>query len=97
MDRTAPLLSFEYDNAYKAPVGFDLHAEFGIMAAADENGRIQIYSLRTGKKIWSLEDKGITARSTTEDWIRCIRIVEDEQGRPKMFASIQDRIEEFAW
>lgn len=93
---TKPLIEFEYENNYHFQMGFNVQPDLGIVVAGDEHCGLQTWSLRTGRKIkgWL---QGKDDRRLNRSLMKCIRIVEDEQGRPKIFAGSGFNIEEFGW
>jgi len=93
---SAPMLSFDYSNAYRYPLGFDVPAELGLVAAAQDDGTIQMYSLQTGNKIkWAGAIPQQPQQGAPQ--IKCLRFVDDGRGVPKVMASIGASIVEYAW
>jgi len=99
--RTTAVLKFPYENAYMYPLGLDVSAELGLVAGAEDDGSISIWSLRSGEKIRKLEmsnetERGCRRRGETEA-VKCLRFGEDERGVARLLASRAGRIVEWAW
>ncbi|KAF2097142.1 hypothetical protein NA57DRAFT_77397 [Rhizodiscina lignyota] len=93
---TTPVIRFAYENEYTYPVGFDVNADLGIIAAGDGAGGLQVFSLRTGRHERGWKQRMQTRRD--EDvWNRCVRIVENDEGPPTICAAIGSRIQKFFW
>ncbi|KAJ9666137.1 hypothetical protein H2201_003815 [Coniosporium apollinis] len=92
---TVPLLRFDYSNKYRYPLGFDVNAEVGLVAAAEDNGRIQLYSLQSGKKVENVPE--VQETSAEPHQIKCLRIVETGDRGTKVLAGVGARIVELAW
>lgn len=92
---STPVLTFDYSNAYRYPLGFDVSAELGLVAAAQDDGTIRMYSLQTGEKIgWA----GAVPQAAQEaSQVKCLRFVDDGRGVPKVMASIGASVVEYAW
>ncbi|EON61814.1 hypothetical protein W97_01031 [Coniosporium apollinis CBS 100218] len=95
MPPTAPLLRFEYSNKYRYPLGFDVNAEVGLVAAAEDNGRIQLYSLQSGKRVAGVPE--VQGNRAEPHQIKCLRIVETLDRGTKVLAGVGARIVELAW
>jgi hypothetical protein len=89
-----PVLRFEYSNKYQLPSGFDVQAELGLVAAAEETGDVQIYSLRTGEKVRTLD---IASGGLKGEHVKCLRFVEDGRGVQKIMAAAGSKIVEYCW
>jgi hypothetical protein len=89
-----PVLHFEYNNKYQLPSGFDVQTELGLVAAAEETGDVQIYSLRTGEKVRTLD---IASDGSTGEHVKCLRFVEDGRGVQKIMAAAEAKIVEYCW
>ncbi len=92
---TAPLLRFDYSNKFRYPLGFDVGAEVGLVAAADENGWMQLYSLQSGTRVKSVPD--VQRQGEERHQIKCVRFVESPDTGTKIMASVGPRIVELAW
>lgn len=96
-----PLVRFEYNNVYDF-LGMDVHAELGLVAAAESDGKIRISSMRTGETMKSfVVNEGTTRTGASlydlDDKIKCVRFVEDSMGVAKVMASCGPKIVEIAW
>jgi hypothetical protein len=89
-----PVVQFEYNNQYQHPLGFDVQNELGIVAAAEETGNVQIYSMRTGEKVRKLE---IASGGLTGEHVKSLRFVEDVRGVQKIMATAGSKIVEYCW
>ncbi|KAF2672293.1 hypothetical protein BT63DRAFT_477077 [Microthyrium microscopicum] len=89
---TQPVHRFDHHNRlYPAPdLGFDVSQNLGIIAAAQGNGSIRIFSLKSGKTLHTL---WAGARVGP---FRNIQIVEEEDGLCRILTSRQHRIYDFA-
>ncbi|KAF2085836.1 hypothetical protein K490DRAFT_46008 [Saccharata proteae CBS 121410] len=96
---TQPAFSFQgYENTHSYPFGFDVHAELGVVATAQERGVVQLNSMRTGKKLRRLElptTRDLKARPT------CLKFVEEtegmEAGRVKLLVGCDRQVIEWGW
>jgi WD40 repeat protein len=89
-----PVLRFEYANQGQFPIGFDVQTELGLVAAAEETGDVQLYSMRTGEKVRKLE---VASGGVTGEHVKCLRFVKDERGVAKLMAGAGARIVEYCW
>jgi len=97
-----PVFSLEYSNAVYYPIGLDVHPGLGILAAAEPGAKVQIYSLRSGKKVKTCElltpeEKEWHWQSDGDHWAGCLRFVESDGEAPKLMASVGSKIVELAW
>lgn len=92
---TVSLLRFEYSNRYRYPLGFDVNADVGLVAAAEDNGRIQLYSLQSGKRVEGVPD--VQENRADRHQIKCVRIIETPDRGTKVLAGVGARIVELAW
>lgn len=66
---TTPYLSFpEYNNSYYSDIGFDVDTEIGLVAAATDNFRVKLFSLKSGMIIDTP-----TSNRTLDDPVPCVR------------------------
>ncbi|KAF2416080.1 hypothetical protein EJ08DRAFT_666761 [Tothia fuscella] len=93
-DTAQSVVRFEYDNEFLYPLGFDVHADLGLVAAGEKDGHVQVWSLRTGERVRKLD---IRAEGQGDDVVKCLRFVEDERGTTKLMASCGGRIVEYLW
>jgi hypothetical protein len=100
-----PVLKLKYHNQFMYPLGFDVCPELGLVAAAEDDGNISVWSLRNGEKVRNLDMnsrkggpkvQGVLVRDTNE-MVKCLRFVEDEGGPPRLMASKGATIVEWAW
>jgi hypothetical protein len=91
---SAPVLRFEYNNQYQHPLGFDVQTGLGLVAAAEETGDVQMYSMRTGEKIRKLE---VASGGLTGKQVKSLRFVEDVRGVQKIMAATGPKIVEYCW
>jgi WD40 repeat protein len=99
---TTPVMRFDYQNEFMYPLGFDVSAELGLVAAAEDDGNVSMWSLRNGEKVRKLDMSMMKAKSKEEgvgvgEMVKCLRFVEDENGPPRLMASKGDKIVEWAW
>lgn len=85
----------DYENAYTEASGLDVHQLSGLVAAAQENGYVQLYSLKDGAKIRQLRAPGQYGSR-----VSCLRFVEEvigaDRGRTKLLGSIGSQVVQFA-
>jgi hypothetical protein len=99
--RTEPVFSFDYRNKTKISIGFDVSRDWGLLAAANDTGSIQLYSLRDGKKVKELSfpagaapkayDYAPNSRPTI---VKCLKFVDDDSGL-RILASYGSAIHQF--
>ncbi|KAF2464628.1 uncharacterized protein BDR25DRAFT_296593 [Lindgomyces ingoldianus] len=78
-----PVLQFPYANVDDPELGFDVHARLGLVAGVDEDGRMIIWSLRTGEELRVFERDAAGSghnRKPSFERARCVRFVEEEGG-----------------
>ncbi|TID20280.1 wd40 repeat-like-containing domain [Venturia nashicola] len=94
-----PVVNFKYNNTVY-PLGMDIHARLGIVAAGEEDGNIGIWSLRSGermRKLWTDKPPGGTRNvAEPKDFVKCLKFVEDD-GPPRLMASAGQKMIEWAW
>lgn len=94
-----PVVKFKYNNTVH-PLGMDVHAELGLVAAGEEDGNVGVWSLRSGERVRTLfpDQIGMRTGSVAEprDLVKCLRFVEDD-GPPRLMASVGSKIVEWAW
>ncbi|KAF2145993.1 uncharacterized protein K452DRAFT_304988 [Aplosporella prunicola CBS 121167] len=84
---TKPYLSFDYQNDWHYPLGFDVHYGAGLVAAAHNDGIVQLYSMRSGAKVRQLRQPV----SAQKKEVTCLKFVEEvagvDEGRTKLLGS----------
>ncbi|KAL1642257.1 hypothetical protein SLS58_005597 [Diplodia intermedia] len=101
---TRPVFRFkDYENAYTEASGFDVHQQSGLVAASQDNGYVQLYSLKDGSKIRRLRAPGLYGSGydpTARTRVSCLRFVEEvigaDRGRTKLLGSINSQVVQFA-
>ncbi|KAF2836960.1 hypothetical protein M501DRAFT_211401 [Patellaria atrata CBS 101060] len=89
---TEPYLSFDYDNNTARSLGMDVCGELGLVAAADQNGFIQIYSLQSGEAVRSV------AVGTKDDrHCSSLRWVRDKQSGWKIMCNDDSSVYNLEW
>ncbi|GME39187.1 wd40 repeat-like-containing domain [Neofusicoccum parvum] len=101
---TRPVFRFQdYENSYTEASGFDVHQLSGLVAAAQENGYVQLYSLKNGSKIRRMRAPGLYGSGydpRSRSRVSCLRFVEEvigaDKGRTKLLGSINSQVVQFA-
>ncbi|KAL1636919.1 hypothetical protein SLS56_001016 [Neofusicoccum ribis] len=101
---TRPVFRFQdYENSYTEASGFDVHQLSGLVAAAQENGYVQLYSLKNGSKIRRMRAPGLYGSGydpRSRSRVSCLRFVEEvigaDKGRTKLLGSIDSQVVQFA-
>lgn len=99
-----PIFRFKgYQNAYTEGCGFDVHQLSGLVAVAQENGYVQLYSLKDGTKIRQLRAPGLYSSGYDprgRTWVSCLKFIEEvigaDRGRTKLLGSINSKVVQFA-
>jgi hypothetical protein len=85
--RSEPVFNFEYRNKTAIQIGFDVCRAWGLLAAAQDTGSIQLYSLRDGKKVKELFLPTVTSTETDPGApnprptvVKCLKLVDDHTG-----------------
>lgn len=75
----------------------------GLVAAAQENGYVQLYSLKNGSKIRRLRAPGLYEAGydpKARNRVSCLKFVEEvigaDRGRTKLLGSINSQVVQFA-
>jgi WD40 repeat protein len=94
-----PVLMFDHVNAYSYPLGIDVHQQLGLLAAADAEASVNIYSLNTGKKLTTFlsPDHFPALDPLDKPLIRCVRFITDDRDRPAILAASRGEILRIAW
>lgn len=98
-----PVVRFNYNNVARYPLGMDVSQELGLVAAGEEDGNVGVWSLRSGRRVRTLETGAKTlstgggASAAKVDYVKCLRFVEDEGGPPRLMGSSGSKIIEWAW
>ncbi|KAF2182864.1 hypothetical protein K469DRAFT_690588 [Zopfia rhizophila CBS 207.26] len=97
-----PILQFPLSNAEYPDLGLDVYAPLSLVAAADEDDRILIYNLRTGKLLRELESMGTRRWDTSyQEQVlsrnRCVRFVEDDGGGVSVWGCFGGGIGRVGW
>ncbi|KAF2118781.1 WD40-repeat-containing domain protein [Lophiotrema nucula] len=98
-----PLLQFPYFNEDTTDLGLAVHSRLGLVAAADEDARVVLWSLKNGDVVRQFETpKPLAPRKSIytpdEMRIRCMRFVEDDGGSGVSLWSVwQQGIARFGW
>ncbi|OCK77882.1 hypothetical protein K432DRAFT_427677 [Lepidopterella palustris CBS 459.81] len=90
-----PVVQFDYSNSTYFGLGLDVNSELGLVAAGDEHGAIQLYSMQTGATLKSFPCS--PEMYVQRNMSHCIRFLEDDRGKPKIMASLGKEILEFGW
>jgi hypothetical protein len=90
---TEPLFDFNYVNETTFNLGFDICRSWGLLAAAQDDRRIRIYSLRTGKILKELVCTKVGAFQG--QWVRCLQFVDDDKTGLRLLASQNKTIYQF--
>ncbi|KAF2016738.1 hypothetical protein BU24DRAFT_370670 [Aaosphaeria arxii CBS 175.79] len=87
------ITQFEYANENTTYLGLDVNPRLGLVAAADEDARLNIYSLYTGKMIkqFSSDFTGPKKR------MQCVRFTEDANGDISLLSNWNAGVARFDW
>lgn len=94
---SCPLLRFQHTNAYSYPLGIDVNTELGLLAAADTNSSLNLYSLMTGEQLRAIPLAPGQTPMGENSIARCIRFIEDNRGRPAILAGVDGEIVRCVW
>ena len=72
-------------------LGMDVHPRLGLVAAADETGTIKIWNMYTTEVVKSFPGR------VRDQRIRCVRFVDEEDGRASLWANVKGGITRFGW
>jgi hypothetical protein len=82
---TTPLLALKYSNAYYSEqFGFDICETTNLVAAAEDTGGFNLYSLRTGAKIDGVPKTGERGPKPVEHPIKCLKFQKDSDCQPSL-------------
>ena len=82
-----PLFSFDYQNKKEMYLGFDICRPWGLLAAAQDDGGIRIYSLRTGRTLKELSIMNPLQTLAQQTPVRCVKFVDDYESGMRILAS----------
>ncbi|KAI9735256.1 MAG: hypothetical protein M1834_001846 [Cirrosporium novae-zelandiae] len=91
-----PAISYEgYRNWTSETIGFDIDPELGIVAAATDDGKVQLFELYTGKAVQSP-----LCRAHFDETVTCLKFTRGKQraeSRPTILLGEEDRVEAWSW
>ncbi|KAI0479079.1 hypothetical protein GGR56DRAFT_633394 [Xylariaceae sp. FL0804] len=97
---TAPLLTFPgYSNAAHLSIGLDVDADAGVVAAAHDDGRVALYSLRSGRRLrCPAVDDANSLGSTTTGPIRSVQLQSwPGDATPTLFVGVRSNIQAYSF
>jgi WD40 repeat protein len=94
---------FNFYNQDTPDLGLDVHARLGLLAAADEDGNIQVWNIYTRELVKTFKDDGIIAKGAMAgklkrrpDRIRCLKFI-DNADNISLWAGVNGGITKFGW
>ena len=91
-----PLLSFEH--VHQGPVlEYDVNEAGQLIAAADRDNVVQIYSIRSGRRVRSLEMPDRKASGPTSELVKTLQWYEDESEGSALVACKANGVVRWAW
>jgi hypothetical protein len=97
------LTTFAYNNEDTQHLGMDVHVRLGLVAAGDEDGKLNVYNMYTGEFLRALSPTGPIAPTSESSklWpevgIRCLRFVDDENDGVSLWATVNGGVTQYTW
>ncbi|KAF2652836.1 hypothetical protein K491DRAFT_760114 [Lophiostoma macrostomum CBS 122681] len=90
---------YAYKNADVQGLGMDVCPKLGLVAAADEENRLNVWNMYTGQvvKKYKSVDQTEPERPAEPKRIRCVRFVEDEDGDTSLWATSEGSVMKYGW